>query len=122
MKQAYYARSLLLRDSEKEKEQLALLEIMYEVVNPSLEKVVDEALIMKKCLELVANCDVVVFTDVDGFVSKGVYTEVKFAISKGIRVEYLKENEFVENWKLVMNDEKDWKFKYSKVGVIEIKS
>jgi hypothetical protein len=75
--------------------------------------------IMKKCLDLLSNSDIVVFSAIeqDGkfYVGKGVFIEVKFAEELGMEI-YFVDEELVKNYTLELYDDNDWALRFGIVN------
>ncbi len=118
----YYARSLVLRETEQEQMQLKFLQEVFEVINPALEKEgVDDKKIMEKCINMLSKCNALVFADVAGYVSKGVYTEIEFAKSVNMPMFYLKGTVLRKDFSIEIFDAKDWRVRFAKIKTIEEK-
>lgn len=66
------------------------------IFNPStdliLPKTADEYAVMKRCLEIVRNSDILIFSSMDGVIGTGVYHEVEEAKKNGKIVFYIFQN------------------------------
>ncbi len=123
--QIYYAHSMNIYGKKQEKQELKLIKNVFpkaDIINPAKYekkwKKDSGKEIMKKCLDLLSRCDIIVFSAVEHeggyFVGRGVYIEVKFAEELGKEVYFLRDN--LENiFILEMFDENDWVSKFGKV-------
>lgn len=114
----YYAHSKLIYNTELENEQLKLIKKQfpkYEIINPNDEIFVING--FKAFLNMVEGCNIVVFTSMDNFVGKGVFTEVEHALRCGISVFWMNNDKFHDNFKISINDPDDWKFKFGEVKI-----
>lgn len=118
----YYAHSMNIYKSKQERKDLKLIKRTLpkaEIINPSVyEKKWKDSTgkeIMKKCLDLLSNSDVVVFSAIeqDGkfYVGKGVFIEVKFAEELGMEI-YFISDELVKNYTLELYDDNDWSLRF----------
>jgi hypothetical protein len=125
----YYAHSMNIYRTKQERRELKLIKktlLKAEVVNPAAfeRKWKDSSgkEIMKKCLDLLSNSDIVVFSAVEQngnhYVGKGVFIEVKFAEELGMEIYFLSD-ELIKNYSLDMYDDNDWALKFGKVSVIK---
>ncbi|MCG3221634.1 MAG: 3'-5' exonuclease [Candidatus Heimdallarchaeota archaeon] len=124
----YYAHSMNIYKSKQERRELKLIKKILpeaEIINPAAyEKKWKDSTgkeIMKKCLDLMSNSDIVVFSAIkqEGkfFVGKGVFIEVKFAEELGMEVYFISE-ELEKNYTLDMYDDNDWSLKFGIVKQI----
>ena len=89
---AYYAHSIFKYNTDVEKYEISL--IPYSVVNPNgcVNQTLSEAEIMHECFNLIDECDVLVFSSLDGVIGKGVADEIKHALINGKQVFYIFNN------------------------------
>lgn len=94
MKKVYYAHSCLKYNTEVEKYEMSLIPKHMEIVNPNgaAPQDIPEPEIMKKCFELIDECDCVMFSSLDGVIGKGVADEIEYAYQTGKPVFYLFHN------------------------------
>ncbi|MFC2080368.1 hypothetical protein ACFLRQ_02725 [Bacteroidota bacterium] len=89
IKKIYYAHSKQFYDTVREMNEYAFL---YDYYSP--HKVINPAHLdysgMKKYLEVVSQCDTLVASELDGYIGKGVFSELARAMSDGIKVEVLR--------------------------------
>jgi DNA polymerase-3 subunit epsilon len=123
--QIYYAHSMSIYGKKQEKKELKLIKQAFpgaEIINPAKYerkwKKDSGKEIMKKCLDLLSKCDIVIFSalEYDGgfFVGRGVYIEVKFAEELNKKIYFLREH-LDDIFILEMFDENDWISKFGKV-------
>jgi hypothetical protein len=109
---------MIIYDSNLEKEQLKLINEQfpkYEIVNPNGYFTFSG---MYACYCMIQDCTLLVFTTLNGYVGKGVYSEIIFAKRIGIKILYLKDKKFHEKFAINIFDPQDWKFKYAKVKIV----
>ena len=87
----YYAHSKLIYYSKREEKELAIIRARYpfaEIINPAgiFRREIEWRMFMAFDLP---NMDLVIFSDYNGYVGKGVYTEILAAIENEIPVLYL---------------------------------
>lgn len=99
----YYAHHQWKYGTEIEKYELDLIKRYFPnavIFNPSTDLKVygrDEDDIMDECLDRVRNSDIVIFSSMDGVVGKGVWLEVREAMSVGKLVLYINEDSLKSN-------------------------
>lgn len=115
----YYAHSKRIYNTKREKAEEKFLKKKFEVVNPNTD--IGELNSMLPYLKMVDDCVGVVCSEVDGFIGKGVYEEVKRAVETGKPTMLLKKS-FL-SYKLIpiksipkIYDENDWKIRYAKLA------
>ncbi|MCG3226682.1 MAG: 3'-5' exonuclease [Candidatus Heimdallarchaeota archaeon] len=124
----YYAHSLNIYRSKQERKELKLIKRTLskaEIINPAVyEKKWKKSTgkeIMKRCLDLMSNSDIVVFSAIEQenkyFVGKGVFIEVKFAEELGMEIYFISE-ELEKKYTLDMYDDNDWSLKF---GIVKLK-
>lgn len=97
----YYAHHLWKYNTEIEKYEIELIKNMFPVstiINPngSIEQNREESIIMKDCLLNVEDCDIIVFSSINGVVGKGVVDEVNKAKETGKRIYFIHSNHLSE--------------------------
>ena len=114
----YQAHSKLTYDSVREMNEFAYLYDKYKnskVINPAHLDLSG----MKEYLEFVASCDTLVASELDGFIGKGVFSEIARALSDGIEVLVLrrpgKEYTLEPITGIQVINAHDWKRKYAKI-------
>jgi len=116
----YYAHSKLTYDTIKESRELAYLRKNYdEVVDPNE---LGELGSLQAYLDIVKTCDKLVCSSLDGFVGRGVFEEVSYALDIGLPVYGLSgaiRNRVTECLvkKVVVIDPNDWILCYGEVQV-----
>ncbi len=115
----YYAHSKLIYGTNREAEELGYIKRKYPeatIINPAGLKDLTE---MKEFLKIVRKCALVVVSELDGYVGKGVFAEISMAFSSDIRVKTLrqKDNDFSlsEVSGIQIINQHDWKFRYAKL-------
>lgn len=119
----YFAHSMLIYNSKQERRELKLLKRIFpkaEIVNPAKYerkwKNLSGKEVMAKCLDLISNCDIFIFSAIEqdnkDFVGRGVYVEVKFAeeIEKDI---YFLQETLESDFSIDIYNDDDWAFKFS---------
>ena len=116
----YYAHSMLIYNTEKEKEEIEDIKkgfIFYDklqdrIINPNgwIYDNGDEKSIMEQCYVFIKNCDCVVFSTLeDDIIGKGVYSEINKALEYGKNIFQL------NNGKLYIFDRE----KYNKIEIVD---
>ena len=97
----YYAHHIWKYDTKIEEYELDLIKENfpdYKIINPN--KTVNQSLpesdIMNECFNYVDDCDVIVFSSMDGMIGKGVFDEVNRALDQNKAVFYLFQNEITQ--------------------------
>ena len=122
----YYAHSKLIYNTEKEKEEFSIIKDNFKdsvIINPN-EWIYDngkEKDIMEQCYIFVKQSDIIVFSTIeDGFIGKGVYSEIQRAFWYDKYVYYLFEDKLYKFDKFsnidIYERGRDWK-KFAKVNV-----
>ena len=123
----YYAHSMNIYKSKKERKELKIIKKTLskaEIINPAVyEKKWKGSMgkeVMKKCLDLLSNSDIVVFSAIEQngnyYVGKGVFIEVKFAEELGMEIYFIGE-ELVKGYSLDMYNDNDWALKF---GIVKL--
>ncbi|MHA1953451.1 MAG: 3'-5' exonuclease [Candidatus Heimdallarchaeaceae archaeon] len=123
----YYAHSMNIYKSKKERKELKIIKKTLskaEIINPAVyEKKWKGSTgkeVMKKCLDLLSNSDIVVFSAIEQngnyYVGKGVFIEVKFAEELGMEIYFIGE-ELVKEYSLDMYNDTDWALKF---GIVKL--
>ena len=120
MKKVYFAHSIHIYNTKREKKELRFLRKQFSsVCNPNTDITWDNTTKMEPYFKAVKNSDIVVVSEYRYHIGKGVYDEIKIAINSNILVLCLKRKLFkyrlqqVKSVKLV--NEQDWKITYGKV-------
>ena len=129
--QIYYAHSMSIYGKREEKLELKVIKKVFPkatIINPARyerkwkRKGYDGKEIMKRCLYLLSDSDIIVFSAIkhkdNFFVGKGVFVEVKSAEEFGINVYFIDEK-LEKNYKLDIYDDTDWSFKFGIVKVVK---
>ena len=120
-KTIYYAHSKLIYGTTREAEELDYMERKYPEANILNPGDLGELKGIKKYLKIVGKCNMVVTSEFDGYVGKGVFAEIAQAFSNNIPVKVIRENgvDFslskVNGIKII--NEHDWKSKYAQLIV-----
>ena len=121
----YYAHSMLIYNTEKEREEIDLIR-NYDttIINPNgwIQNSVNEIDIMEQCFLFIKQTDMTIFSTLkDGVIGKGVYSEIEKALYYDKPVFYLRQNGDMKRFlekdfdKIeLVNEGKDWR-KYAKV-------
>lgn len=120
MKKLYYAHSMLIYNTKREKKELRFLRKNFSsVCNPKTDITWDNTIKMEAYFKVVKNSDIVVVSEYKNHIGKGVYDEIKTAINSNILVLCLRKKLFkcrlqqVKGVELV--NEQDWKITYGKI-------
>ena len=106
----YYAHHLYKYDTKVEEYELDLIRKYFPgdiVINPNgyVDQTGTEERIMKVCLEVIGECDALVFSSMSGVVGKGVHDEINKAIDKKMPIYYINRNSIWRvidiNWKML---------------------
>jgi DNA polymerase III epsilon subunit-like protein len=128
----YYAHSMQIYESKQEKREIKAIKKIFpkaEIVNPAKYekkwKKLSGKEVIAKCLELISNSDIVIFSAIEqdskDFVGRGVYVEVKFAQEIKKDIYYLKEI-LESDFSIYIYNDEDWALKFSIVESKEKKS
>ena len=121
----YYAHSMLIYNTEKEREEIDLIR-NYDttIINPNgwIYNSGNEKDIMEQCFVFIKQTDMTIFSTLkDGVIGKGVYSEIEKALYYDKPVFYLRQNGDMKRFlekdfdKIeLVNEGKDWR-KYAKV-------
>ncbi|MHA1466209.1 MAG: hypothetical protein ACTSVO_12350 [Candidatus Heimdallarchaeaceae archaeon] len=125
----YYAHSMQIYKSRQEKKEIKTIKKIFpkaEIVNPAKYekkwKKLSGKEVMAKCLDLISNSDIVIFSAVEqdnkDFVGRGVYVEVKFAQEIKKDIYYLKEI-LESDFSIEIYNDDDWGLRFSTVKNIK---
>lgn len=112
----YYAHSLHIYNTPREDMEIFDIRTKFpnaEILDPN--RIISETSIssqvMKKCIRLVRQCDVVVFSEYGGHIGLGVYREIQCALSRRIKVYLLRGGEFrkIKEQPEVVNKGLNWR-------------
>jgi len=116
MKFLYYAHSKKTYGTRKEKKELRLIQKQfpdYRIINPSTLIFIsqDESGIMEECKSIARQAAVVVASEYDNHIGRGVFEE----LLETKRKKYLlRKKNFIENFKIKIVDIDDWAVRYAK--------
>ena len=116
MKLLYYAHSKRTSGTRKDKKELRLIRkhfLGYKIINPSSLVFLsyDENEIMAECKSIVRQAAVVVASEYDGHIGRGVFEELLEAKRKKYLI---RKNQLIENFSIKMVDADDWAVRYAK--------
>lgn len=119
-KRVYYAHSMQIYNTRREKKELKFLKKHFEsICNPNTDIKWDNNKKMEPYFEAVKNSDIVVVSEYMNHIGKGMYEEIKIALKNNILVLCLKKRfcnyrlQQVKDVKVKNID--DWKVKYGKI-------
>jgi len=121
MKKLYYAHSMLIYSSRREKQELKRIRKRFpnhEIINPAEIRIIgngDE--IMQKYIEIVEKVDIVVLSEYRKHIGKGVALELETSIEENIERYLLRGRKFIDKFTSEIVDPDDWKIKYAKIVV-----
>ena len=120
----YYAHSMQIYNTEREYEELAFLKKTFgKVINPKTDILWDDTKGMQPYFDAVIETDATVFSEFQEHIGRGVYGELRTAISHFKYIYCLRKHD--DEYKLSLLDKlelvdiNDWKIRYGKVSVIE---
>lgn len=99
---AYYAHSMYKYDTEIEKYEIDLIKSYFptiEILDPNKDIGTDfnsDKEAMKECIKNLRNCDILIFSSINGCVGKGVQEEIEFAKKHNIPIYYILYNSISE--------------------------
>jgi len=119
----YYAHSMQIYKSKQEKKEIKTIKRIFpkaKIINPTNYekkwKNFSGKEVMAKCLELINNSDIVIFSAIEqnnkDFVGRGVYVEVKFAQEIEKDIYFLKET-LESDFSIKIYNDDDWTLKFS---------
>jgi DNA polymerase III epsilon subunit-like protein len=125
----YYAHSMQIYKSKQERKEIKIIKKIFpkaEIVNPAKYekkwKNLSGKEVMTKCLNLISNSDMVIFSaikqDNRDFVGRGVYVEVKFAEEIEKDTYFLHET-LESDFSLEIYNDDDWNIRFSIVKIKE---
>jgi hypothetical protein len=90
----YYAHHLWKYNTPIEEYELEVIKRYFsnvEIINPNgyIEQCREEAVIMKDCLKVIENCNILIFSSVNGVVGRGVVDEYNKASKLGLPIYYI---------------------------------
>ncbi len=90
----YYAHSIKIYDTEVEEEEYSFLREKYEnVFNPNTEIEYKKEEGMRPYLDVVITSDLIICSEFEGYIGKGVFREVEFALRNNIPVYCLRQDD-----------------------------
>ena len=109
----YYAHHLWKYNTNIEKYELDVIKRYFpnaKIINPNghIEQGREESIIMKDCLEIIKNCNILVFSSVNGIVGRGVIDEFNKASKLGLPIYYIMDN--------ILYDARPYSFKLTNSG------
>lgn len=122
----YYAHSKLIYNTEREKKELSIIQDNFKnanIINPNgwIYDCGKERDIMEQCFIFVKQSDIIVFSTIeDGFIGKGVYSEIQRAFWYDKYVYYLFEGKLhkFDDFSNINIYERGWDWKkFAKVNV-----
>jgi len=109
----YYAHSVRKYGTPQETKELKSIRRQFgnaEIINPRSVG----SKVMKDYLDIVDTVDIVVFSEYYGYIGKGVYEEVMFALNRNIPLFLLRWGKFYKNFDVVRYGD-NWAVYYAKV-------
>ncbi len=113
----YYAHSMQIYNTEREKNELQIINTMFDKTicpNNDIGKT-DRG--MRVYLKIVEWADLIIVSEYCGYVGCGVYYEIKTAIEHNILVKCLRKNKLYDIEGLSIYDSNDLKIKYAKLKI-----
>lgn len=117
-KHTYYAHSMQIYNTDQEKREYDQLnKLGFNIVCPNRDLSLGNE--MSRYLRIVAKCKDLVASEYSGFIGKGVYLEIRWALRHEIPVYVLRKGSvfIVKNVKQFNTD--DWKTTFGKIGEVE---
>ena len=123
----YYAHSMQIYNSKQERRELKFIKRIFpkaEIIDPAKYdrkwKNLSGKEVMAKCLDLISNSEIVIFSAIEqdnkNFVGRGVYVEVKFAQEIEKDIYFLKEI-LDSDFSIEIYNDEDWAIKFSIVKI-----
>lgn len=109
----YYAHHLWKYNTKIEEYELEVIKRYFpnaEIINPNsyVEQDREESIIMKDCLEVIENCNILIFSSVNGVIGRGVVDEFNKASKLGLPIYYIMDN--------ILYDARPYSFKFTNSG------
>lgn len=109
----YYAHHLWKYNTKIEEYELEVVKRYFpnaEIINPNgyIKQDREESIIMKDCLEVIENCNILIFSSVNGVVGRGVVDEFNKASKLGLPIYYIMDN--------ILYDARPYSFKLTNSG------
>ena len=111
----YYAHSMQTYGTLKEKQELKILRKKFPNVLCPNQDIGDAQNGMSAYLKIVEWADLVVVSEYEGFIGKGVYAEIQHAHNSGIPVKCLRRRKLLEVIDTSIYNPSDYRFRYGKV-------
>lgn len=113
MNKIYYAHHLWKYNTKIEEYELEVIKRYFpnaKIINPNgyIEQGREESIIMKDCLEVIENCNILIFSSVNGVIGRGVFNEFNKASKLGLPIYYIMDN--------ILYDTKEYSFKLINSG------
>lgn len=113
MMKIYYAHHLWKYNTKIEEYELEVIKRYFpnaEIINPNgyIKQGREESIIMKDCLEIIENCNILIFSSVNGVVGRGVVDEFNKASKLGLPIYYIMDN--------ILYDARPYSFKLTNSG------
>ena len=120
MVNVYYAHSILIYNTKREKKELRFLRKKFSsIFNPNTDIIWDDTTKMEPYFRAVKNSDILVVSELKNHIGKGVFDEIKTALNSNILVLCLRRKFFKYSLRKVKDvellNEEDWKTYYGKV-------
>jgi len=117
-KHTYYAHSMQIYNTAREKAERGLLEHLgYKIVCPNKDVSLGDD--MNAYLKLVAKCKNVVCSEYSGFIGKGVYLELKWALKHNIPCYVLRDCIIYCVLEVEIFNDQDWKTTFGKISKVK---
>lgn len=109
----YYAHHLWKYNTKIEEYELDVIKRYFpnaEIINPNgyIEQGREESVIMKDCLEVIENCNILIFSSVNGVVGRGVVDEFNKASKLRLPIYYIMDD--------ILYDARPYSFKFTNSG------
>ncbi len=111
----YYAHSMQLYESLKEKQELKFLRTRFDNVLCPNKDIGKAGRGMSAYLKIVEWADLVVASEYEGFVGLGVFSEIQHALNVGIPVKCLRKNKLLDVKEVIIHSPRDYRIKYGEV-------
>lgn len=113
MNKIYYAHHLWKYNTKIEEYELEVIKRYFpnaKIINPNgyIEQGREESIIMKDCLIVIENCNILIFSSVNGVIGRGVFNEFNKASKLGLPIYYIMDN--------ILYDAKGYSFKLINSG------
>ena len=118
----YYAHHLWKYNTKIEINEIDIIKKSFpssQIINPnkSISQFGDSIDIMKLCLDSLSDCNILIFSAVNGIIGRGVFREIERAEQLGMKIYYIFYGELLPNYKITINDESKNK-EYAKVEIV----